>query len=400
MRRFVVAVSVAMVFAACSSREAGDGPSSSPGSTATGVVHDQPVAEARRTASADAFAAQIEEVEPGFTAVQLPEGAPVFNETLVWTGTELILWGGQADAASDSPAGEPGWAYNPDAATWRQLSPSPKQPVYGAASVWTGDRAIVCCGQNSRTTVAYDPGLDSWETLPDAPILGSFAEAVWADGTMILVTGEGAAVYDSTASVWVEMPAPPEPLGRLNEIVWTGTEVIVWPADVARRVSKGLALDPSSGTWRVLPAPPEWPAVPDIAWTGSELIVWGGLPAASVGSERAVGSRLDPTTGAWTALPEALPEPDGCECNLGSQTLVWTGDQLIVSAGHFSSGIEPLKPLLLDFDPSTDEWSTLGPSPATSWGADGLMAGDRVVLRSDRLYLSDPDWPPNEQPAE
>lgn len=390
----MLAVLVAMVFAACSSREAGDGPSSSPGSTATGGVDHQPTGEAPRTTSAESHAARIEEIEPGFTAIQLPEDAPVLNETLIWTGTELILWGGQADTVSEVPAGEPGWAYNPDTATWRQLSPSPKQPVYGAASVWTGERAIVCCGQDSRTTVAYDPSSNSWETLPDAPISGSFAEAVWADGTMILVTGDGAAAYDATASAWVEMPSPPEPLDRLNEIIWTGTEVIVWPADVARRVSKGLALDPRSGTWRVLPEPPEWPAAPDIAWTGTELIIWGGLPAASVGSERAVGSRLDLATGDWTALPDALPEPDGCECNLGSQTLVWTGERLVVSTGHFSSGIESLEPLLLSFDPSTGEWTTIGPSPATSWGADGLMAGDRVVLRSDRLYLSDPDWPP------
>jgi hypothetical protein len=212
---------------------------------------------------------------------------------------------------------------------------------------------------------------------------------------MIVVTEQGAAAFNPSTDEWRSFLQTPVDLGRINEVVWTGTELVVWPVwgsgPVFRRVHQGLALDPATDTWRILSDPPAWPAALDLVWTGADLVIWGGLPAHTVGSERAVGSRLDATTNAWAALPEPLPEPDGCECNLGSQTLLWTGDRLLVSTGHFGTGVDPSDPLLLTYQPDTDTWNLIGESPA-GWGATAIMAGDRVVFRSDRLYVSEPGW--------
>ena len=46
-------------------------------------------------------------------------------------------------------------------------------------------------------------------------------------------------------------------------------------------------------------------------------------------------------TGGQANQHEALPEPEGCEWNLGSQTLTWTGKYVLVSAGMFSTGVDP-----------------------------------------------------------
>jgi len=337
----------------------------------------------------------------GFDAVEFPEGVAAWNEVLVWTGSELVFWGGEGETSNGVPAGEPGHAYDLESNVWRTISPSPKPATYGATGVWTGDEVIICCGAGSRSTVAYSPATDVWRSLFDAPISGEYAEAVWTGSEMIVVTQQGAAAYNPSTDQWRSFSQTPTDLGRINEIVWMGPELAVWPVwgsgPVFRRVHQGLALDPATDTWRIFSDPPVWPAALDLVWSGDDLVIWGGLPAHSVGSERAVGSRLDVTANAWAALPEPLPEPDGCECNLGSQTLLWTGDRVLVSTGHFGTGVDPSDPLLLAYHPDADTWNLIGESPV-GWGAMAIMAGDRVVFRSDRLYVSEPGWAPSGTP--
>ena len=213
-------------------------------------------------------------------------------------------------------------AYNPDTGMWRQLPESPLEPVVARTGVWTGSEVIICCGMNSRQAAAYDPADDTWRSLSEAPLSGPFPVAVWTGQEMIVVTQQEVAAYDPTTETWRSFPPTPESLGRTNQIVWTGSEAVVWPVfpvgDPLRRVEEGVALDPAKGTWRVLPEPPAWPSWLSMVFTGDSLIIWGGLPANSGGSERAVGSSYDLDTNTWTALPEVLPEPDACECNLAT----------------------------------------------------------------------------------
>ncbi|WP_420437317.1 hypothetical protein [Candidatus Poriferisocius sp.] len=135
--------------------------------------------------------------------------------------------------------------------------------------------------------------------------------------------------------------------------------------------------------------------MPDAVWTGEELIVWGGLPgSANVDySERAVGSSYDPSTNAWTAMPEPLPEPASFEGNLGSQTLIWTGTELIVSTGHLGTGLGTAESLLLSYQPRNETWELLGISPVSGYNATGMVAGNRLALFDvDAFFVSEPQW--------
>ena len=325
----------------------------------------------------------------GWSKVQLPESVLAPHSMSVWTGSELLIWGGQTNF---------GIGYNPETGARRELAESPRHVEYGTASAWTDDELIVYWGNQSPSMSVYDWRTDMWRLLADASIASQYSvDMVWNGSEVLLVTEDRIAVYRPEADAWGPATRPPTSLGRSREVAWTGVELVVWPTESSRTMKRGLAYNPIEENWRTLPDPPAWPAMPDVVWTGEELIVWGGLPgAANVDySERAVGSAYDPSTNAWTAMPELLPEPESCECNLGSQTLTWTGAQLIVSTGHLGTGIGTAESLLLSYQPRTETWELLGISPVSGYNTPGMVAGDRLILFDvDGLFISEPQWGP------
>lgn len=347
------------------------------------------------------FPATRSDVGLGWESVEIPTSfVALCHKAVVATDQELVFWGGDHRACDyESPQGDPGMAYNPDTGIWRQLPASPLTPAVAPTGVWTGSEVILCCGISGlRQAAAYDPANDTWRVVPDPPFVAlgaGFAESVWTGGEMLVVTQRGVAAYGPDTGEWRSFASPPHDLGWTNEIVWTGSELIVWPSTVERRVHQGLALDPEAGSWRVLPDPPAWPAALSIAYTGDALIIWGGLPAHFVGSERAVGSKLDLDTNTWTALPEVLPEPDGCECNLGSQRLTWTGEYVLVAPGKFSTGIDSATAVLIAYNPDSDTWILVDDDSPIAGGGRSLSLDERLVMLYDRIFfVSPPGWQP------
>ena len=379
-------------------------------SSSQGRVETQPpstsITSAPTTTTLPAtFTATRSTIGLGWEAVEIPESVVAHcHRALVGTGEELIFWGGNQESCEyESPTGNPAMAYNPDTGMWRQLSESPMEPVVAPTGVWTGSEVIFCCGMTSRQSAAYDPATDTWRTLDESPLGGPFPEARWTGQEMVVITQTGTAAYNPATDSWREFPATPVDLGRTNEIEWTGSEIVVWPVfpvgDPLRRVEQGMALDPTTETWRVLPDPQQWPSWVDMVVTDDLVIIWGGLPANQGGSERAVGSQYDLEMGTWRPLPEALPEPDGCECNLGSQTLTWTGEYVLVSPGHFSTGVDPDTPVLIAYHPETNSWILVDEESPLAWGGDNLTVDDRLVLvANDVFYTSPQNWQPSGEP--
>ena len=321
-----------------------------------------------------------------------------------WTGRELLFWG-----VVDPPGSAPvaiGAALDPATGTWRTIpdSPHPIVPSEGAGVAWTGEELIVCCGLPTTGAAAYDPDSDTWRRLPDAPVSG-YATATWTGSELIVVTADGAASYNPDINTWQRLPfdeentaVPPVQATLLAESVWTGSKLIVWPKPPSRTTLVASMYDPETRRWQRLPAPPNgaWPAVASIAWTGKELVVLGGLPAAGVAeSERLVGARFDLDSMDWIPLPEPLPEPDSCECNLGSQRLLWTGDTLLVHVGALASGYDRVDGALLAYNPRDDSWELVGDDRGTVL-TPVANVGDRVLLAGtdQGLYLSEPHWEP------
>src|SRR5262245_22108107 len=66
------------------------------------------------------------ELDPGATAPLPPAPIPAVNgSAMVWTGTELIVWGGLVDDEPCCSRSQDGAAFDPAAGTWRPIAPPP-----------------------------------------------------------------------------------------------------------------------------------------------------------------------------------------------------------------------------------------------------------------------------------
>lgn len=170
--------------------------------------------------------------------------APRHSHCAVWTGSQMLLFGG--DDAEDGFYSNTGQIFDPNA---RNTFPVPALPTTGItarsgmACVWSGTQLIVWGGENTSGTLntggRISPTASSWTALPsaNAPTARTLHTAVWT-GTKMIVWGglensgsstpvATGAQYDPATNTWT--PITPAPFPRWgHRAVWTGNEMIVW----------------------------------------------------------------------------------------------------------------------------------------------------------------------------
>jgi len=114
-----------------------------------------------------------------------------YDHTTVWTGTEMIVWGGRNAGNNFITGGK----YNPSTDNWAATSTSNAPAArFGTAAVWTGSDMIVWGGTNMleqfNTGGRYNPGTDNWmATLSNPPERRAYHTAVWSGSEMIVWGG-------------------------------------------------------------------------------------------------------------------------------------------------------------------------------------------------------------------
>ena len=171
------------------------------------------------------------------------ENAPVAgaNADVVWTGKEAIF------LLEDENRLE-GQAYDPATGAWRTIATPPIEPRFGAVAVWTGSEVILWGGGDpDDPTVAggaaYDPVGDSWRTIAGAPVGLNLASGMWT-GREMLVFGSllddrniaetrfsVGASYDPNTDTWRQLP-PSELSPQATSAVWIGDRAVAWDYDV------------------------------------------------------------------------------------------------------------------------------------------------------------------------
>jgi hypothetical protein len=264
-----------------------------------------------------------------------PTGAYEGHDSLLWTGKEVLAWGGPDISA----------AYNPGTNRWRKIPSPPRTAAFGNLGgivVWSGREMISvgggCCGDASKAAAAYAPASDSWRALPRSPLAAAQRPTGAWDGHEVLLflgptdvngkplaASRRAAAYNPATNRWRRIaPMPSGSNLATGSAVWDGHELLVvggTGTGTQRLARVGLAYAPATNRWRRLPAMPSGRSQAAAVWTGARLhrlLLWGGTtpptnPPPGEGLRVNVipphGLAYDPTTNRWAALPPAPAPP-------------------------------------------------------------------------------------------
>jgi len=253
--------------------------------------------------------------------------SPRWFHQAVWSGSEMIVWGGRAAFSSDNVYND-GARYNPTTDSWTSMSstgaPSPRSQF---CAVWTGTEMIVWGGAAQGFAkvgdgARYNPATDSWTPMSNlnAPAARMEQTAVWTGHEMIVWGGlrsDGSgdstvmpgARYNPDTDTWTALPTNNAPTGATGHIaVWTGTDMIVWggrelPSN--QHLNTGARYNLAADTW--FPVSTEGAPSPRSyhggVWTGREMIAWGGIV---VGPNPIFndGARYNPSTDSWSPMTQ------------------------------------------------------------------------------------------------
>lgn len=240
--------------------------------------------------------------------------APTATGQLIWTGSEMLAWGGAFGKPLQSGA-----RYDPATNSWTPMStanaPSARNEPY---MVWTGSYLLVWGGSDPTTYdelhdgALYSPGSDSWTTISTtgAPSVDD-AVVEWINGRLVVWGGRDTstgpyyntgAVYYPSANSWSAMSTTNAPTrcdsraAALN----AGTRLIVWGGSVPNGsdcdgTNTGATYSPQTNSWNTMSTPATSYGSHKF-WTGSEMAVRGAYHLGL----------YNPTTNVWRRIPYHL----------------------------------------------------------------------------------------------
>ena len=312
-----------------------------------------------------------------------PEGR--FNHTAVWTGSEMIVWGGSS--AGNIHLLRSGGRYTPSTDSWAATSTT-NAPVTRAlhTAVWTGSEMIVWGGVGTagvlNTGGRYTPSTDSWTATAttDAPEGRGAHTAVWTGSEMIVWGGfltdnrgtNTGGRYNPETNSWTATSTNNAPDDRyFHTAVWTGSEMIVWGGfeNDNSFANTGGRYNPKMDSWTVTSTTnaPDGRYRHTAVWTSNEMIVWGGSDFGSFNT----GGRYNPSTDSWAAT-----STNNTPTARYLHTAVWTQREMIIWGGT-DAGTRGGR-----YNPSTDSWaatSTIDP-PAARDSHTAVWTGSEMIV--------------------
>lgn len=173
--------------------------------------------------------------------------APRSGHTWVFTGSSFLMWGGASNSAPNGHIDGGHYLLN---SFWSLLTSNPPAQILARiahTAVWTGTRMIMFGGQNNGITsqdgFLFDPNTNVFTTIPvqpNTPANRSGHSAVWT-GTQMLVWGgllqgittsyyNDGRIYDFASGAWFVMNTAPASLTARagHSAVWAGDAMIIW----------------------------------------------------------------------------------------------------------------------------------------------------------------------------
>jgi META domain len=320
--------------------------------------------------------------------------APREAAATVWTGTEVLVFGGDQDpcppnascVASTKPPPVDAAAYNPTTDTWRRVADVPAGVRWAQSAVADGVvYVLVPAPSGPGRFLSYHPDTDRWADLPAPP------SATWGlaavGGWLVSWPGShenGAGpdlVFDPAAQSWTELP--PSPLGEGfdrtmvgldgDRVLLVDLELVPDPGADRPTLYRAAVLDLAAGSWQRLPD--SGVVGSDPVWLRSGGLVVnpsvGSLDGGQVGNwgrSYPTGGILDPDLGRWLPLPDV--PGDGDRGMPGGAGLGPAAGDGIVVMGRWALHV------------ADRSWQQLPELPAL----DGVQ-GARTVWAGDRLFV-------------
>ena len=301
------------------------------------------------------------------------------GQASVWTGHQLLVWGGVSSYQPGAGGLSDGAAYNPSTQTWNRMPRSPLSPRLGSTAVWMGKEAMLWGGEEIvgpgehafADGAAYNPATATWRTLPRSPLEArTGATAIWTGSQAIIfggMTANGMSLYDGATynprtNLWHSLPVMPlsHPASAVGATVaWTGTGLLVWVtyefttrltgnSSMTSTGKQAFSWKPGSSTWSQIPSPPDnvFTFGANAIWTGQRVLLLGstgclpgmGCPAEATGR----GFAFDPALAVWREIPSrsvlvrSVPESwtghavvalnQGAEIGAGTRAILSPGD--------------------------------------------------------------------------
>lgn len=318
-------------------------------------------------------------------------GAPAerYSHSAVWTGSELIIWGGNTDELTPGGLSDGGARWNPATGVWTPLpttgAPAPRRDH---VALWTGSEMIIWGGYDVTgfpisTGARFDPAAGTWTALPTAgaPSPREHASATWTGSNLVVwggvlgiaALGDGAR-WNAASNTWSPIATVGAPAARANHsATWTGSELIVWGGTAGNGdLASGARWSQASDTWTALATTnaPSARHAHSATWTGSQLVIWGGSNATGALRD---GARVTPSGSAWTALPTT-----GAPTARTGHVAVWTGDQILIFGGAAANDATATSVARLS--PITWSWQGTTPPPIARWGHAGVWTGTELLV--------------------
>jgi len=320
----------------------------------------------------------VEEWTP--IAGNVPTGR--INFTSVWTGSEMIVWGGNNTFELASGA-----VYNLATDTWRPTSQGTNCPSKRNfhSAVWTGSRMIIwggISGSPFNDGGIYDPLGDSWSLISSisAPSLRYKHTAIWTGTEMVVWGGYNGTSYLNNGgryklldNTWTALSEVDAPAPRWEHTaVWATSEMIVWGGNAIGHLNTGGRYNPVTNTWTStsMTNAPSVRSQHTAVWTGTEMIIWGGLNTQPLNT----GGRYNPSTNSWNSTSVGT----SCPSARDNHSAVWTDTHMIIWGGGAarlnSGGI---------YNPINDTWSSTSTEnsiPAGRNSHKAIWTGSEMVI--------------------
>jgi len=337
---------------------------------------------------------------------------PRFDPGVVWTGDELVVWGGFTDRHTNGDPHDDGAANNPSTDSWRPLAPFPFDHHDGGSGAWVGGEVLfVVYGDEldwGWDLVAYDPAQDQWrlvdegrfEQLPTDEVIPVSGDATvhlvrylmaWGDQVVVIGSrsdsGRVWATFDPADASWSDFT----PFGFDDDPILDGLPQFITADQIVGHFSaiaapgpRGFLIDLAAGQVQEMTpsgAPP---------WIGSEGVVDAGggsvgLEYTQEGDVRRVAYRFDARAENWVAAtaPDRGPMDDVGEVELvqvpGGH--LWIGGLTVddVRSGHNRLRSEAAA---LAADADLTRWSSLPPAPIdlSRNGHVAVWTGEEVIV--------------------